>query len=488
MAAKLWQVEASAIGRVLDRPTVNVIAATAHSLSFNRDLVRAVADAVPGMLAYWDIGLRCRFANRRYLEWFGMAPEAIIGQTMVSLLDKQVYAASRPYVRAALAGVPQQFERVRLHSDGSVSYIHASYTPDLRSAGEVFGLFMLESDVTALRRAEAELRLARGVFESTVDAIIVTDDFGVIEFANPALTTITGYRADELIGQNLAMLRARPGDPALHHRLCDELALDGHWERDVWQRRKNGELFLGHHTTRIVRRLPDEPLRYVSVMTDVTEISRRNEAINRLAYHDALTGLPNRALLMDRLGEALLRAQREKRAIALLFVDLDGFKQVNDAFGHAAGDEMLRTVGDKLRGAVRQVDTVSRLGGDEFVVLLDNPASEDEVVRVAIRMLAAINAPSVCAQRVAQVAASIGIAFQGEEQNSATELMKQADHAMYQAKRRGRNNYVVFKDCLSNGNPRATPTPVRCETNPAASELEPDTKFAFGWSGSSVGG
>ena len=222
---------------------------------------------------------------------------------------------------------------------------------------------------------------------------MVTDTHGVIQSVNPAFTEITGYPAQEAIGQTPRLLRSNHHTPEFHAGVWQKISATGLWQGDIWNRRKNGEIFLAWQTITRITGSGGEADRYVSVFHDSTDTWHKNESIRHLAFHDALTSLPNRSLLMERLERQISLQARDPRCLAVLFLDLDRFKAVNDTLGHAVGDDLLVAVSQKLQALVRQSDTVARLGGDEFVVMLDNPANREEVAQIANRIIAVINEP-----------------------------------------------------------------------------------------------
>jgi diguanylate cyclase (GGDEF)-like protein/PAS domain S-box-containing protein len=418
--------------------------ASARVLEKSERFIKTITDAMPSLLAYWDADLRCRFANKPYLEWFGILPEAIIGTSMLDLLGERVFALNEPFVRGVLAGERQQFERSLRKADGSVGYSWANYIPDRDTSGSVVGFFALVSDVTPLKAAEAELKLAASVFQNTTECIMVTDGNGTILSVNPAFSEVTGYTSQEIVGQNPRLFKSEHHDPAFHAALWQSLVANGRWEGETWNRKKEGGLFLVWQTITKIQDPVGEPLRYVSVFHDITDRWHKDERTRFLAFHDALTGLPNRSLLMERIDQLVHMTEREPRNVAVMFLDLDRFKVVNDTFGHPVGDDVLIEVARKLQAEVRQVDLVARLGGDEFVVVLDNPVSHDEVARIAGRIVATINEPMDIRGHVAQVGTSIGIAMHPRDGASAAQLVGSADLAMYAAKAAGKNCYRFF--------------------------------------------
>lgn len=421
--------------------------AESAALASNRSeqFIRSIINAVPNMIGYWDKDLRFGFANKAYMEWWGKHPEDIVGTPIRDLMGERLFALNEPHIRRALAGERQHFQRALIKANGEPGYILGNYIPDLDAEGKVRGIFILASDVTGLKETQAQLELAASVFENTVEGIAVTNAQGVFLSVNPAFTAITGYTAEEAIGQTPRILKSNRHDHAFYVSLWQEIMTSGQWKGDIWNRRKNGEVYLERITIAMIRDATGAPLRYVSVFSDITDLWRKDEYLKHLAFHDALTDLPNRSLLMERLDHQLEQARHARFELALMFLDLDRFKVINDTFGHDVGDELLRVVAQRLRALVRQSDTVARLGGDEFVIKLNNPASKEEIEHVASRIVSVINAPMEIRGMPVRIGTSIGIAMFPANGNTPIELIKNADAAMYAAKNAGKNTFRFFE-------------------------------------------
>ncbi len=425
--------------------------AAALELARRERFISAISDAMPGLVAYWDKNLRCQYANKPYLEWFGKSPEAMLGMDLRELFGERLFAANEKYIKGALAGQKQRFERVQTRPDGSIGHTWGHYIPNIDENGVVAGFYALVSDVTPLKAAEEKLRLAASVFDSAQEGIMVTDLQGVIESVNPAFTEITGYTAEDAIGNTPRLLRSDHHDQEYFAAIWDEISTGGQWQGETWNRRKDGSIFLVWQTITRIDGSDNTPVRYVSVFHDITHNWEKNERTTHLAFHDALTGLPNRLLLMDRLEQLLSATEREPRNVAVMFQDLDRFKSVNDSLGHDVGDELLKVVAEKLLSQVRQSDTVARLGGDEFVIVLDNPANREEVAQVAARIVANLNEPMEFKGKKVEIGTSIGIAVYPDDGKTPAQLIRSADKAMYAAKEAGKN---TFRFCA----PRTIPS------------------------------
>jgi len=414
----------------------------------NERFMKSMLNAIPNMIGYWDKNLHFGFANNAYLEWHGKHPETLIGTPVRDLMGEQLFELNQPYIRRALAGEAQHFQRTLNKADGSVGYILANYIPDINSQGEISGIFIQASDVTELKEAQTQLELAASVFENTAEGIAVTDVHGVFLSVNPAFTAITGYTAAEAVGQTPRILKSNRHDKAFYVAMWQDLNTLGRWKGDIWNRRKDGEVYLERITISMIRGSAGDTVRYVSVFSDITDLWREDEFLKHLAFHDALTDLPNRSLLMELLHHQITITEREQSGLALMFLDLDRFKFVNDTFGHAVGDDLLRTVAQRLLALVRQSDTVARLGGDEFVIKLENPADKEEIAMIATRAIAAINAPMEFGGKTVQVGASVGIAVFPADGHTPVELIKNADTAMYAAKAAGKNTFRFYEPTM----------------------------------------
>lgn len=411
------------------------------ALTKSERFIRTMADALPSFVAYWDAQLVCRFANKPYCEWFGKTPEQMIGIEMAFVLGDLLFQQNLPFINNALAGNCQQFERTILGPDGSIGHTLVDYIPDKDVAGAVKGFFALVTNITHLREADAAIRLSASVFEATMEGIMVTDTDANIVSVNPAFSALTGYSAEETVGQNARILKSGRHDKAFFGAMFDKLKTDRLWKGEIWNKRKDESIYLAQLSITAIGNEDGVIQQYVGVFSDITERWDKEQLVRHMALHDGLTGLPNRTLLMERLGQLIALSSRESRLVALMFLDLDGFKKVNDTLGHSIGDEVLKTVATRLTGLIRNSDTVARLGGDEFVLLLSNPESRENLSQIGARVIAVLNEPMQFDEVEARVGTSIGIAVYQNETDSAEALLKKADDALYLAKAAGKNVY-----------------------------------------------
>jgi diguanylate cyclase (GGDEF)-like protein/PAS domain S-box-containing protein len=300
-------------------------------------------------------------------------------------------------------------------------------------------------NITASRLAERDRRIASGVIDSMSEAVSVTDlDFRFVS-VNRAFTRMLGYEESEILEQPATLLDSSRHTPQQYQAMRATLIDNGHWRGELWQQRKNGEEFLCWIEIVEVRDEAGMRTHFVAVMADITDRKRAEQELRYLANYDTLTGLPNRALLGERLAHAVIRARRTSRKVAVLFLDLDRFKHVNDSMGHAAGDRVLKAVGARLRACVPEAATVARLGGDEFTVVLEDIEHADEPQKLASRLLEVFATPlTLDSGQEVVISPSIGISLYPDHGQVPTDLLKYADTAMYQAKEDGRNMYMVY--------------------------------------------
>ncbi len=297
-----------------------------------------------------------------------------------------------------------------------------------------------------LELSTQHLRLAAKVFESTFEGIFVTNADQIIESVNPAFTMITGYEAHEVIGKRPSILSSGRHDGAFFESMHKALAQVGHWQGEIWNRRRDGEIYAQWITVNAVKNDADEIGNYVAIFSDITHRKAVEEKLNFLAQHDALTSLPNRVLLEDRLLRAISHARRSNKKLAVIFLDLVDFKKVNDSVGHHAGDQLLQVVAQKLSSCVRAEDTVARLGGDEFVVLLEEIGAGHDISLIVTKILDSLSQPVMIEGRQVSVGSSIGIGLYPQDGQDAGDLIRNADAAMYRAKLQGVNTFCFHSE------------------------------------------
>ena len=317
-----------------------------------------------------------------------------------------------------------------------LSSVEFVYVRELKSA-------LRERD-QALQTSRKNLRMAERIIEASPDGVIITDSETRIQSVNPAFTRLTGYQPEEAIGQTPAMLSSGRHGPEFYREMWRELRERGHWQGEIWNRRKNGEIYPELLTITGIADDEGVTTHYAAMFSDISRSKDNEERIRRLAYYDALTGLPNRRLFDDRLQVALAQAHRYDHQLALLYVDLDRFKRVNDTLGHAVGDALLLQVADVMRAELREGDSLARLGGDEFVVLLPELDDSREAVNVARRLVDRLGEPFDVDGHELFVTSSVGISLYPLDGDDGETLSRAADNAMYRAKELGRNTYQLY--------------------------------------------
>jgi diguanylate cyclase (GGDEF)-like protein/PAS domain S-box-containing protein len=300
-------------------------------------------------------------------------------------------------------------------------------------------------DITERRKAEVNLRRAAAFFSSTHEGVMVTDPDGNLVAVNPAFTAVTGFAEREVVGQNPRLLKSDYHDRDFFQTMWRDLLATGGWQGEIWNRRRNGEVFPGLLTISAVRDEEGRVANYVGVLADMTRLKNSETQLEFLVHHDALTGLPNRLLLMSRLDHVVERARRLVQCGALLFLDIDSFKTINDSLGPVAGDDLLKVVSRRMRQRLKEMDTLARLGGDEFAVLLEDIRGPAQAAEVARDLLAVLAAPvSLPESHEVYVTASIGISLFPDDGENALQLVQHADAALYRAKASGRNTHRFY--------------------------------------------
>ena len=320
------------------------------------------------------------------------------------------------------------------------------YTIPLRDyAGQSSGLILVGDDVTAKRSAEEQLLLTSRVFESTDLAMVITDRRGTILSTNSAFCSLTGYSAEESVGNNPRMLQSGRHDTAFYSAMWQALISEGRWQGEIWDKRKNGTVYPKFLSICALRNDVGEVTHYSGMFYDISERKAVEERLNRLAHFDGLTELPNRLFLLDKLTDACHTSALNRQRFAVLYLDLDGFKTINDTLGHQAGDDLLRGTAKRLRDSIRSKDVAARIGGDEFTVLLADVKDQNNAAMVAQKIVESFSLPLNIGGREMVVTTSIGIALCPDDAGDPQTLMRLADQAMYRAKAAGRNKYVFYR-------------------------------------------
>jgi len=436
-------------------------------MSEQQRLYRQLAENFSDVMITTDVDLESNYVSPSAANVLGYLPDALQAMSSAQLLELlglqhiagELQQALQRAVSRRRGGkrVPKYFQRVvecdarrpdgsRVPLEAKISIVHDEHML-------VEGLMILCRDIGERKRVEANLRLAAKVFENSLEGIYITNAAGNITQVNKAFCSITGYEPDEASGRRPSFLSSGWHD--LHFRTDIEPVLhqSGYWAGELISRRKNGEAFPSWVGITEVLSDVGTFLGYITTFRDITEAKNSEQRIRKLAYFDPLTDLPNRSLFHDRLTQALQRAVRANQSVAVLFLDLDRFKAINDSMGHAVGDRLLTEAAARLRDCIRADDTVARMGGDEFTLILsglpEREAAESAAVQVSMKIMRSLNDSFRLAGRELFISTSIGIALYPEDGSDAETLLKNADTAMYHAKAAGKNGYQFYTEAMN---------------------------------------
>lgn len=414
----------------------------AEAAVFEREaLLRSIYDASSAAIFLVNPEGRIVHANSRMAEIFGQPLRSIIGNEYVALIAPPERDSARKKMQAILArGTPMvNVERLYWRPDGKLFWGLLTGRPLLNSKGENCGLVGVVSDITARKEAEAGMALASRVFESCHEGIFITDAQKRIVSVNEAFTKITGFPASEAIGKPLSWLASKRHHETFFAGIAHALESTDHWEGEIWNKHRDGPIYPAWTAITRVTRPDGGVANYVAIFTDISERKKTEARMHHLAHYDYLTDLPNRALLIERMSLLLSTARRYGKHFAVLFADLDLFKQVNDEYGHNIGDALLIEVARRLKAITRDSDTVSRQGGDEFVILVPELHEPVKLLELGEKLRSAIAQPYLIQGHRLTVAVSIGIAIYPRDGDSVDDIMRSADAAMYRAKNAGHN-------------------------------------------------
>ena len=331
--------------------------------------------------------------------------------------------------------------------DGDVRWLHIEAQPTWLDNGDILW-DGIQYDITEVKRGEESLRITASVFDASQEAIIITDADNAIIDVNPAFVRITGYRREEALGKNPSLLRSGRQSPEFYKSMWKALQEQGSWRGEIWNRRKNGEIYPEMLSINTVYDEHGNVQRHVGIFSDISHIKQHEAELSRVAHYDSLTGIPNRVLLADRMKQAIAQTSREQEMMAVCYLDLDGFKPINDNLGHDAGDRVLVEIARRIAATIRGGDTVARLGGDEFVILLLGLRMAEECVGTLERLLHEIAQPIAIDESSVSIGASIGVSIYPLDNEEADTLLRHADQAMYLAKQAGKHRFHIYDPSL----------------------------------------
>jgi diguanylate cyclase (GGDEF)-like protein/PAS domain S-box-containing protein len=456
--------ELGRLASAMDRMQERLQASRRQLEGVNRHLEDMVAERTQE-LQYSEqrLSLALRAANQAWWDWNLESGKAVLSESYYTMLGYEVGEFAPTYDEWCrrmhpddLALVEALQRRVLVEEgadhvdmeyrmrakDGTWRWIGSqAVVVDRDEQGRPRRIIGTNQDVTRQRQAEDRLRLAANVFAHAHEGICVTDAQERIVDVNPRFCELTGYPADEVLGRTPRMLKSGYQSAEFYKAMWQAISRDGHWRGEVWNRRRDGRLYAERLTISAVTDSHGVVSHYVGVLSDITSAKEYEERLERIAHYDVLTGIPNRSLLADRMSLAIAQTQRSRTLLGVCYLDLDGFKPVNDTYGHEVGDLLLVEVAERLRACLRGGDTVARLGGDEFVLLLLGLDSIQECRLALERILEALRRPMEVSGHRVEVSASIGVSLYPQDNADADTLLRHADMAMYQAKQLGKNRY-----------------------------------------------
>ena len=419
-------------------------------LEFNSDF-GSFLDKTSDFVYFKNREGRMRFCSQSLADVFGYAD----WRDMLGKLDRDLFPTSatdkfiKDEARVFAEGKPL-LNRVNVYQDkhGKPGFVQTSRWPLFNELGEVESIFGIGHDVTESRQVQERVLLAANVFTHAREGIVITDAAGLIVDVNEAFCRITGYDRSEVLGANPRILNSGRQDAEFYAAMWLDLSQTGHWSGEIWNRRKNGEVYAEILTISAVCDEDEQVKNYVALFTDITPMKEHQQQLEHIAHYDVLTGLPNRLLFADRLGQAMRMSERRQRSLSVIYLDLDGFKAVNDSYGHNTGDALLVLLAQRMKLALREGDSLARFGGDEFVAVLVDLEHPHDCVPVLERLLLAAAEPVhlECNSEpiTLRVSASIGATIYPKDGADADLLMRHADQAMYLAKQAGKNRYHLF--------------------------------------------
>ncbi|PCK31134.1 EAL domain-containing protein [Pseudoalteromonas piscicida] len=398
----------------------------------------------PSSIVITDPRARIEYVNPKFEQVTGYSLEEIKGKTPKVLGSKHNFTDYKALWQTINQGEVWRGEFFNRRKSGDYYWEYASISPIKNQQGEIINFIAIKEDITAQKSASAQLKTAAAVFNATQEGIMTTNAKLEITAVNPAFTKITGYEEHEVLGQRPTILSSGKHDKHFYEQMWSTLNSQGQWASEIWNKRKDGSLYPEWLAISVVHDDKGLVQQYVAILSDMTERKAQEEQIEYQAYYDVLTGLPNRTLLLERIEQDIKRMSRSHHQSAVLFIDLDRFKRVNDTMGHEAGDVLLVSVAQRLNELLRKSDTLSRFGGDEFVLLLSQITHPDHAAQVADKIVKALSEPFVINGFEVFTGASIGIAILPSDAKDQKELLRLADLAMYKAKEAGRNQYHFF--------------------------------------------
>jgi len=406
---------------------------------------RTLAENLPDNIARYDCNGRFLYVNPELERTLGRRSIDLIGMTTQDIMPAGLFDDfQKAVLHVGATGESLSFEQL-VPVEGERTQVHfIIMVAEMGLDGTPVGVLAVGRDISEIKRAEENLRIIASVFDNSQEAILITDANNVIIDVNPAFTVITGYGREEVLNCNPKLLSSGRQDRAFYAGMWESLKQEKIWRGEIWNRRKSGEIYAELLSISAICDSDGSVQRYVGVFSDISHIKEHEAELSRVAHYDALTGIPNRVLLVDRMRQAIAQTEREQNMLAVCYLDLDGFKAINDTMGHDAGDQILVEVSRRIERTIRNgQDTVARLGGDEFVVLL-RLEKGDECAITLERLLTVISQPITVKNKAQTLSASIGVSIYPLDNENSDTLLRHADQAMYVAKQSGKNRFYIY--------------------------------------------
>ena len=417
-----------------------------HELAMERGRLSDIIENSPSIITLKDTSGKFVIVNKRFAETFGVAYKDIIGKTEAEVfsnnLIKHSLEANNAGNELALSNASEESISIGAESKTFIT----SQFPLKNQNGKVYGVGGIQTDITERKAMEQRLFQAQQVIDHMKEAVVITDIQGNIEDINQAFTNITGYEREELIGKNTSINKSGRHDKEFYKDMWQKLLESGHWSGEIWDRKKCGAIYPKWLSISAIYDDNGKILRYAGIFNDISDQKETEKELKYLAFYDPLTKLPNRSLFSEHLKQALANCQRNAKKAAVMFIDLDRFKDVNDSLGHTVGDELLIQVAQRIHTRLRSNDTVSRLGGDEFTITLTDITNEESIASIGQEIIDGFQTPFTLFGNEIFVGCSIGIAVYPADGNNTEQLLKNADTAMYHAKELGRGRYQFFEE------------------------------------------
>jgi len=405
---------------------------------------RALLDNFPFAVWLKDADSRYMAINQVFADRFAVNINQIVGKSDLDIFPVDVAEGCLVDDQQVMTSGQQQSVERELEQEGKCIWLELYKAPLFDERLQVMGTVGFARDITERKASEEALKLAALVFENSSEAMLVTDADNIILNVNAAFINMTGYSREYVLGKDPKILGSGEQSPAFYQAMWQSIHATGSWHGEITNRRKNGELYVEEITINTIFDADGRPQRRVALFSDITQRKLSEEQIWQQANFDPLTGLPNRSLLRERMGFEIKKAHRMQQRFAVLFIDLDRFKEVNDTLGHEIGDELLKQAAQRLLNCVRESDTVARLGGDEFTIILADMDSVESPERVVKQLVEQLSMPFALQHEQVYVSASVGITLYPDDGQTLSQLLKNADQAMYAAKNNGRNCYSFF--------------------------------------------